>query len=264
VLAAVLREGRAIKFGRKPQLTQHQIADGIKKRNAGEPPTEIAKTCAAVIRRYHGSEDLSLPYHPLGFCKTHGVFPVRTIEISDATNSAFVGCETNCPMCNAMGEIIPGTYSKTAEGLNVLLDPSISPDALAAIRDIAERARAGKITPEQAKSEAEHIKPGLGKLFDIGNWSDQAIATLYQGVIVAVGAIIAARIALSPSPNIEVTPIVERVIERVIEPQVTKNHLRSSSSLSSHKHHPKTQGKPPPKPTKPTGKPGKKSPPASR
>jgi DNA invertase Pin-like site-specific DNA recombinase len=37
---------RGIKFGRKPKLTQHQIAEAIRRRDAGEALTKIAKTYA--------------------------------------------------------------------------------------------------------------------------------------------------------------------------------------------------------------------------
>jgi DNA invertase Pin-like site-specific DNA recombinase len=37
---------RGIKFGRKPTLTQHQVAEAIRRRDAGEVLTEIAKTYA--------------------------------------------------------------------------------------------------------------------------------------------------------------------------------------------------------------------------
>jgi DNA invertase Pin-like site-specific DNA recombinase len=37
---------RGIKFGRKPKLTQHQVAEAIRRRDAGEALTEIAKTYA--------------------------------------------------------------------------------------------------------------------------------------------------------------------------------------------------------------------------
>jgi DNA invertase Pin-like site-specific DNA recombinase len=45
-------EGRAramakgIKFGRKPKLTPHQVAEAIRRRDAGEALTAIAKTYA--------------------------------------------------------------------------------------------------------------------------------------------------------------------------------------------------------------------------
>jgi len=35
---------RGIKFGRKPKLTQHQIAEALKRRDAGEALTEIGRT----------------------------------------------------------------------------------------------------------------------------------------------------------------------------------------------------------------------------
>jgi hypothetical protein len=35
---------RGIKFGRKLKLTQHQIAEAIRRRDAGEALTEIGKT----------------------------------------------------------------------------------------------------------------------------------------------------------------------------------------------------------------------------
>jgi DNA invertase Pin-like site-specific DNA recombinase len=35
---------RGIKFGRKPKLTQHQIAEAIRRRNAGEALTEIGRS----------------------------------------------------------------------------------------------------------------------------------------------------------------------------------------------------------------------------
>jgi DNA invertase Pin-like site-specific DNA recombinase len=37
---------RGIKFGRKPKLTRHQAAEAIRRRDAGEALTEIAKTYA--------------------------------------------------------------------------------------------------------------------------------------------------------------------------------------------------------------------------
>jgi DNA invertase Pin-like site-specific DNA recombinase len=35
---------RGTKFGRKPKLTQHQIAEAIRRRDAGEALTQIGKT----------------------------------------------------------------------------------------------------------------------------------------------------------------------------------------------------------------------------
>jgi DNA invertase Pin-like site-specific DNA recombinase len=35
---------KGVKFGRKPKLTQHQIAEAIKRRDAGEALTQIARS----------------------------------------------------------------------------------------------------------------------------------------------------------------------------------------------------------------------------
>jgi DNA invertase Pin-like site-specific DNA recombinase len=37
---------RGVRFGRKPKLTAHQVAEAIRRRDAGEALTEIAKTYA--------------------------------------------------------------------------------------------------------------------------------------------------------------------------------------------------------------------------
>jgi DNA invertase Pin-like site-specific DNA recombinase len=36
---------RGVKFGRKPKLTADQIAEAIHRRDAGEPLTEIGRSC---------------------------------------------------------------------------------------------------------------------------------------------------------------------------------------------------------------------------
>jgi hypothetical protein len=86
---------------------------------------------------------------------------------------------------------------------------------LGALRNLAERAKTGKISPQKAKQEAEKIDPNVGKLFDIANWPGQAKATLYASIIGAVAMITAAKIATSPTQTTVTNPT---VIERIIEP----------------------------------------------
>jgi hypothetical protein len=135
------------------------------------------------------------------------------------------GISTNCPVCQGPSEIIPGKYEVGSDRLNLLIDPSISPAALAAIKDLAEAVHAGRITPEEAKSAAEKIHPKAGKLFDVANWSDQAKATLYAAIIGAAAVLGAAKIASSSNQTVTISPVIERVIER------RKDDLLSSSSL---------------------------------
>src|SRR5262245_53187045 len=133
--------------------------------------------------------------HPIAFCNIHGVFPATALTLGNGAGITVVNCRINCPVCGASSEIIPGHYQARADQLNLLIDPSVSPSAVAALRSLAMAASTGKITAEQARAEAEKIHPKAGKLFDVQNWSDQAKATLYAAIIAAGGAITAARIA---------------------------------------------------------------------
>jgi hypothetical protein len=82
-----------------------------------------------------------------------------------------------------MAEIVPGNCQAFSDRINVLIGPSISREALAALRQIAMQAQARQITPGEAKEKVEKIVPGAGRLFDVSNWSDQAKATLYASII---------------------------------------------------------------------------------
>lgn len=106
----------------------------------------------------------------------------------------FINCVHSCPICGGDSEIIPGRYEAKVDRLNILIDPSISPAALLAIRNLALAVSLGHISPAEAKKEAEKIHPKAGKLFDVANWSDQAKATLYAAIIGATAVITAARI----------------------------------------------------------------------
>jgi hypothetical protein len=165
--------------------------------------------------------------YPPAFCPVRGLFPARAIAIGGgAKNISFHNVATNCPVCNRTSEIIPGVYDSTPVGLNVLIDPSISPEALDAIKRLAQQLQKGEISPEQAKREAEKISPKLAKLFDISDWSDQAKATIYAAIIGAVAVVIAAKIASTSRQTVNVNPV---VIERVIESP--KKDLLSSTIL---------------------------------
>lgn len=144
--------------------------------------------------------------HPIAFCKTHGFFPATAIALAPGSKLNIQGCIQTCPQCGAPGEILSGVYQAGSDRLNVLLDPSISLQALGALRKLVERAQAGDITHDEAKKEAEKINPKVGRLFDVANWSDQARATLYAAIIGAVAYIAAAKITSSPTQTTVVNP----------------------------------------------------------
>jgi hypothetical protein len=165
-------------------------------------------------------------------------------HIGVGSKASFIGSATNCPKCNRTSEIIPGVYDATVDRLNILIDRSITPEALGEIRRITERLQQGKISVPQAKVEAEKISPDAGQLFDIANWSDQAKATLYAAIIGAVAIVVAARMASPPNQTVKVQPVIERVIQE--EKPSLKNDLESSSAITPPKTPvPRRKAKPP-------------------
>jgi hypothetical protein len=164
--------------------------------------------------------------HPIAFCTQHGIFPATGIALGEGAVLGVQNCLHSCPICGAASEIIPGRYEAQASRLNLLVDSSISLEALSAIRELAEAAARGRISPEEAKRAAEKIHPKAGKLFDVANWPGQAKATLYAAIICAAGAVVAAKVASSPNQTVTINPI---VVERVVGK--TKNDLLSSTNV---------------------------------
>lgn len=108
------------------------------------------------------------PQWPPAFCPVHGLFPAtNTILVEGNARYELTGMVTNCrhPGCNQTAEIIPGKYSALPGRLNILVDPTISTEALAAIKDIAERLKREEISPEEAHAQAKRFGDKVGKLF---------------------------------------------------------------------------------------------------
>jgi hypothetical protein len=162
--------------------------------------------------------------HPLAFCPVHGIFPATGFAFS--SGAEFVDCRTDCFVrgCPSSCEVISGKYDATAYGLNILIDPSISRDALEAIKTIALKMKTGAITPQQASEEVSKIAPQVGGLFQ--NWTRAEAIALATPLIAALTAIIVARSSPSPSTTITIQPVIERTIER------GPDDWRGSSSLS--------------------------------
>lgn len=171
------------------------------------------------------------PRHPLAFCPVHGVFETKLFPMGPGSFVHFAGLDTTCPTCNGRSEIISGLYETKADRLNILLDPSISVEALAAVRELALKLQRGKITPAEATKVAEKIHPKAGRLFDLLRKSNEIGATqLAAAIITAAGVIIAARMNSAPTQN-QTVIVQPTVIERVL----SKDDLLTTSSLSSPK-----------------------------
>jgi hypothetical protein len=177
-------------------------------------------------------------FHPAAFCVPHGVFPATLIRLESGAVGEFINCQHTCPVCGRDSEIIPGRYEAKSDRINVLIDPSISLSALVAIRNLALAVSLGRISPAEAKKEAEKIHPKAGKLFDVANWSDQAKATLFAAIIGATAVIGAARIATTSS-NKDSPIIIERVVDRKKDDLLATSALRPIEKIPLPKPRPK-------------------------
>ena len=141
-------------------------------------------------------------HYPYAFCTTHGLFEVRGfgMQQSGPGHISLIGCTTRCPACGKLSEVVPGQYSDIEGRLNLLLDPSISPEALRAIRSIAERLSRNEITPEEAEAEAEKVAPPLKKLFSKLN--TEAAAMIVAAIMQCAVAIYAAKMSNSGTTTI--------------------------------------------------------------
>ena len=174
-------------------------------------------------------------HHPPAFCTFHGFFPAASFNIGSGTKGLYLQhLAVDCPVCGRSSEILSGVYRSNEDILEILVDSSISPEALTAIKRITERLQRGEITVPEAKAEAEKISPKAGRLFDIADWSDEAKSRLYSAFLIAIGAIAVAgitRTALSPRQTVNVHPVIERVIQE--KKPSAKDWLRSSSAYST-------------------------------
>ena len=151
------------------------------------------------------------------FCPVHGLFDSRAISWPANSNVTvnIKGSVINCPVCDRMCEIVPGEYKTDDNRLNILIDQSISLEALAALKNLAIQVRDGKKSPEEAAAEAQTIAPKAARLFDFANWSDDAKAKVVVAIIGAITAIAVARMS-EPSQtvvNVTVNPVIESIIE---------------------------------------------------
>jgi hypothetical protein len=152
-------------------------------------------------------------------CPVHGTFAATgIIGLGPGARIRFGSDVTmNCPECGLSSQIIPGQYEGLLEErVRILFDGSFGPMILVQLARIAEKVKAGQISPETAKRQAQKLHPRAAKLFDIANWSDQAKATLYAAIIGAAAIVGAAK--LSSGPTVVVNPPAVTVIHNDYKP----------------------------------------------
>jgi hypothetical protein len=167
-------------------------------------------------------------------CPVHGIFAATGIIGLGPGARVHLGPNVamNCPKCGLSSQIMPGQYEGLEERVRILFDGSFGPMILAQLATIAEKAKAGQISAEAAKRQAQKLHPKAGKLFDVANWSDQAKATLYAAIIGAAALIGAAK--LSSGPTVIVNPPAVTVIHKNYKPV-------PPPSPHGHKARPKTR-----------------------
>jgi hypothetical protein len=94
------------------------------------------------------------------------------------------------------------------ERLNVLLDPTISLDALMALHAILLRLQTGELTAELAEREAKAAAEGFGGLLNFRTWPPGARAMVIAALVTSAGSIIASRSA----PRDVIHPVTEPVL----------------------------------------------------
>jgi hypothetical protein len=78
---------------------------------------------------------------------------------TDGKNNSFVGNASQCPVCGSRATVVDGTFSVRDNILEIISAPASSRDMLRAFLSIAEKAKEGVISKEDAISEAGHINP---------------------------------------------------------------------------------------------------------
>jgi hypothetical protein len=104
------------------------------------------------------------------FCpKCQSIFPSRAFDLSRALigRLELSGCTEPCPVCGfSRAEIGDGVFTVRMGLIEVVTAPDITRQMIEAFREIAERAASGKISKEEAVSEALHISPAFSNLID--------------------------------------------------------------------------------------------------
>jgi hypothetical protein len=157
--------------------------------------------------------------HPLAFCPQHGLFEAKDIRFGqNAKRAVLLGLTYSCPLCRTASEVIPGEYSMYRDRLNVLIDPTISVDALIALRNIVVRLQRGELTAEEAEREATKVVQNFGDLLNFRTWPPEARAIVIAALIAAIGSIISARSTPPDVTTLNIHPVTERISESPKEP----------------------------------------------
>ena len=129
-------------------------------------------------------------WHPIGFCRVHGVFPATALSLwPEPPITPLSKLLVTCPACGRACSLLPMPYQSSDVNLNVLVRPSTTPEALQALIGTLEASIMGKLSPTEAEIRARTLGQSFAGIVDFGNWSSDVKAAL----IVVIASIIAAR-----------------------------------------------------------------------
>ncbi|WP_163270462.1 hypothetical protein [Chelativorans alearense] len=86
------------------------------------------------------------------------------IHIENSLNVTVTGSRMTCPNCGQMAFLVDGTFSERGRGLELVSGPPLTRMILDQLQEIARKAQAQEITPEEVIQQAETIDPQLGKI----------------------------------------------------------------------------------------------------
>lgn len=129
-------------------------------------------------------------FHPAAYCPDHGIFEATAFAMSGEGNISFAGCGTTCPVCNGKSEILSGRYEYAKDTLSVLLDKSVTPEALKALLEIVTNLDQGNITPLEAHEEAVKLSPAFSGLFNPSSWSGEVKAAIIGSLMMLIPSIL--------------------------------------------------------------------------
>ncbi|MFL5015099.1 MAG: hypothetical protein ACJ8EW_02705 [Rhizobium sp.] len=182
--------------------------------------------------------------HPPAFCTKHGLFLATQMVLDQGSTASILWSETSCPACGASSEILPGFYQVLKDRLDVLIDSSITADALRALQDIALRLQRNEITTAQAVDEAVRISPKLRNIFR--GLKQETVAAVAAAIIAAVTAIYIAKTSnatsviinnygsstvTAPGPAVGTKLALPDIGPIPVRRPALKNQLSSSSSI---------------------------------
>lgn len=88
------------------------------------------------------------------------------IHIEGSSRITLIGNTTTCPRCGRPAKFVDGVFNERGNGLEIVSAPPITHAVIDRLRQIAEQARQGEITPEQAIEQVNQIDPRVGTLLE--------------------------------------------------------------------------------------------------